>query len=218
MHTNHPLYSRILDAAETIVIGDGVEALGFGTIAERLGVDRDEVQEAFPLHQQLLTALLVRMTSALALSVIDNIERDPLGGLPSRIYGYSLTAIFEAPLARSLYFRDPAGFTSIVRTVGGMGWIPQLSISVDLLPALQAAGMARQDVDADAITVLLNAVGAGAALMASEQQLDSISDALIMLFERSLDAPVTDTTAGKLIAQSFTGAVLTATTKAIADA
>ena len=43
MHTNHPLYSRILDAAETIVIGDGVEALGFGTIAERLGVDRDEV-------------------------------------------------------------------------------------------------------------------------------------------------------------------------------
>lgn len=211
MHTNHPMYSRVLDAAETIVISDGVAALGYGTIAERLGVARDGVQEVFPLQQQLLTALLVRMTSALALSVVDNIERDPLGGLPSRIYGYSLTAIFEAPLARALYFRDPAEFTIIVRTVGGMGWVPQLSISGDLFPALQAAGMARQDVDADAVTALLNAVGAGAALMASDQQLDGISAALIMLFERSIDTDATDTRPGKRIAQDLAGAILTTT-------
>ncbi|MCP6646264.1 hypothetical protein NL493_29390, partial [Klebsiella pneumoniae] len=80
-----PLTLRILDAAEAIVIGDGVEALGYEMIAERLAISHTDARDAYPVFEQIIASVLTRMTSSLARVVVDNVERDPRGGLPSRI-------------------------------------------------------------------------------------------------------------------------------------
>ncbi|TPW95866.1 hypothetical protein FJ656_34265, partial [Schumannella luteola] len=121
-----PSAASILDAACAIVIGDGVDALGYGTLAQRLDVAPDDVAAVFPVFEDLLAALLTRETNELARIIADNVERDPRGGLPSRIFGYALAAVYEHPLARALYLTDPAGLNRIMRSVDGVAPVPDL--------------------------------------------------------------------------------------------
>lgn len=198
-----PLAERILEAASGIVIGDGVDALGYGTIAERLGLSREEVVAAFPMFEELLAALLTRETAEMVRIVADNIERDPRGGLPSRIFGYALGAVYEHPLARSLYLSDPAGLNRIMRSIDGVEAVPDLTIHPGLLPALQQAGMVRHDIDPTAITAVISALGSGISMSAPGQSLDAVTAGLVLLLERGVDAEVADTTPGKNVFFAF---------------
>jgi len=198
MTTTTPTVDEILDAAATIIIGDGVAALGYGTLAERLGTTPDAVANVFPLFAGLLAALLTRGTVELVRVIIDSVDRDPRGGLPSRIFGYALHAVYEHPLARALYLADPEGLTRIMRAVDGVVTVPDLSIHPGLLPALQDVGMARADIDPHAITAVISVLGSGVAMTAPGQSLDAVSAGLTAMLERAVDADVVDTTPGKL--------------------
>jgi len=188
---------QILEAAAAITIGDGVEALGYGTLAERLGCDRAEITAVYPVFEALLADLLTRETAELSRIIVDNVERDPRGGLPSRIFGYALGAVYEHPFARALYLADPAGLNSIMRAVDGVSIVPDLSVHPDLMAALQEAGMVRADVDPAAVTAVISVLGSGVAMSAPGQQLDNVAAGLVMLLERAVDAEVGDTTPGK---------------------
>src|SRR5690606_25125070 len=134
MHTT-PSEDEILDAAVAILIGDGSDALGYARIAQRLGVGVDEITSVYPLFEGLLAALLTRETGGLARIIVENVDRDPRGGLPSRIFGYALGAVYEHPVARALYLGDPAGLERIMRAVDGVAPVPDLTIHPELLPA-----------------------------------------------------------------------------------
>jgi hypothetical protein len=190
---------RILDAAAAILIGDGVDALHYTTLAQRLAVEPDAVSAVYPVFEDLLAALLTRETNDLVRVVADNVERDPHGGLPSRIFGYALTAVYEHPLARALYLTDPAGLNRIMRAVDGIAAVPDLTIHPGLLPALQDAGMARRDVDPHAITAVISVLGSGVAMSAPGQLIDAVTEGLVTMLERGVDADVADTTPGKLV-------------------
>lgn len=208
MDSTTPMAPRILDAAAEIVIGDGVDALGYGTLAERLGVSRDTVRAAFPVFEQLIESFLGRMTASLAHVVVDNVGRDPRGGLPSRIYGYAVSAIYEAPLARALYFTDPAGLVRLMRAADGVSTMPDLSIHPTLLPRLQEVGMARPDIDPTAIASVIRAVGSGISMSAPGQDLGNIATGLTLLLERTVDADVVDTMPGKEVLYACAGAIM----------
>ncbi|AYF98676.1 TetR/AcrR family transcriptional regulator [Protaetiibacter intestinalis] len=197
MEPTTSLAERILDAAAEIVIGDGVDALGYGTLAESLGIPRADVTAAYPVFERLLADLLTRETADLTQIVVDNVDRDPRGGLPSRIFGYALSAVYEHPLARALYIGDPDGLNRIMRAIDGVTTLPQLSIHPELLGALQAAGTARHDFDATAVTAVITVLGSGVSMSAPGQHLDSVASGLITLLERAVDAEVADTAAGK---------------------
>lgn len=188
---------QILEAAASITIGDGFAALGYGTIAERLGCERADVTAVFPVFEELLAQLLTRKTAELTRIIVDNVERDPRGGLPSRIFGYALGAVYELPFARALYLADPASLNSIMRAVDGVSIVPDLSIHPQLLAALQDAGMVRADVDPAAVTAVISVLGSGVAMSAPGQQLDDVAAGITMMLERSVDADVIDTTPGK---------------------
>lgn len=188
---------QILTAAADILIGDGIDALGYGTLSARLGCDRSDISAVYPLFEELLADLLTRETAELSRIVVDNVERDPRGGLPSRIFGYALTAVYEHPLARALYLTDPAGLNVIMRTLDGVAAVPDLSIHPQLIASLQEVGMVRADVDPDAVTAVISVVGSGVALSAHSQPLDHVSTGLVTMLERAVDADVVDTTPGK---------------------
>jgi len=197
MEPTAPRAEQILEAAADITIGDGVEALGYGTIAERLGLARADVTSVYPVFEDLLADLLTRETAELSRIIVDNVERDPRGGLPSRIFGYALGAVYEHPFARALYLSDPAGLNSIMRAVDGVSIVPDLSVHPELMGALQDAGMVRADVDPATVTAVISVLGSGVAMSAPGQQLDNVAAGLVMLLERAVDADVADTTPGK---------------------
>ncbi|MCS0500558.1 TetR/AcrR family transcriptional regulator [Protaetiibacter mangrovi] len=198
-----PSAASILDAACAIVIGDGVDALGYGTLAQRLDVAPDDVAAVFPVFEDLLAALLTRETNELARIIADNVERDPRGGLPSRIFGYALAAVYEHPLARALYLTDPAGLNRIMRSVDGVAPVPDLSIHPELLPTLQDVGMVRRDVDPHAVAAVISVLGSGVAMSAPGQLIDTVASGLTTMLERSVDADVVDTTPGKVVFARF---------------
>jgi AcrR family transcriptional regulator len=194
-----PTRDDVLDAAAAIVVGDGADALGYARIAQHLDVTFDDVTTLYPLFEELLAALLTRETGDLVRIIADNVDRDPRGGLPSRIFGYALGAIYEHPVARALYLADPGGLERIMRAIDGVARVPDLTIHPELLPALQRAGMVRLDVDAEAIAAVVSVLGSGIAMSAPGQQLDAVASGLISMLERGVDADVTDTTPGKLV-------------------
>lgn len=194
-----PTRDDVLDAAAAIVVGDGADALGYARIAQHLDVTFDDVTALYPLFEELLAALLTRETGDLARIIADNVDRDPRGGLPSRIFGYALGAVYEHPVARALYLADPGGLERIMRAIDGVAPVPDLTIHPELLPALQRAGMVRLDVDAHAIAAVVSVLGSGIAMSAPGQQLDAVASGLVSMLERGVDADVTDTTPGKLV-------------------
>jgi len=194
-----PTEDDILDAAAAIVVGDGTDALGYARIAQRLHVGFDQITAVYPVFEQLLASLITRETGDLTRIIVDNVDRDPRGGLPSRIFGYALGAVYEQPVARALYLVDPRGLQRIMRAVDGVARVPDLTIHPDLIPALQEAGMVRPDVDTHAFAAIISVLGSGISMSAPGQQLDAVAAGLRTMLERGVDADVVDTTPGKLV-------------------
>ena len=187
----------VLDEAADAFVNDGFDALSFRHVASRLDVDVDDIEEFFDSVEQLLISVLNREYGRMFRSLVDNIERDPLGGRLSRIYRYVLSAVYERPLAKALYLTDRDGLNRIMRATHGFSYIPQLSVRSDFIDRMKDAGVVREDVDSAAISAVISSVSAGAALQAPNGELDDIIEGLGTLLERGVDTDRTDTSAAK---------------------
>lgn len=187
----------VLDAASDVFVNDGFDAMSFRHIARVLDVDEVELTDLFESLEILLVSMLNREYAGMFHAIVDDIERDPLGGRLSRIYRYVLSAVYERPLARSLYLMDRDGLHRIMRATHGFAYIPQLSIRAEFIDRMKAAGAVRPDVDSGAISAVISAVSAGTALLAPEQPLSDVVDGLVQLLERGVDTDDPDTMRGK---------------------
>lgn len=190
---------RLLDAAAHLVVEDGFEALSLSRIALQADVSTDEVLAEFGSLENLLVSMLNREVVALWRSLLDHLERDPRGGLLSRIYRYTLPAVYERPLVRTLYLTDRDGLNTIMRSTHGFAYVPHFGLRPELIVRLQEAGMVRPDVDPKSLAALLATVSAGTSLTAPHAQLDDINKGLFDLLSTAVDADVEDTTPGKLV-------------------
>jgi AcrR family transcriptional regulator len=188
---------EVLDAAADAFVNDGFDAVSLRRIASSLDVDESELEALFQSVEQLLVSMLNREYTGMFRAIVDDIERDPLGGRLSRIYRYVLSAVYERPLARALYLMDRDGLNRIMRATHGFTYIPQLSIRADFIDRMKAAGVVRQDVDSEAVSAVISAVSAGTALLAPNQSLNEVVDGLAQLLERSVDTDDLDTSRGK---------------------
>jgi AcrR family transcriptional regulator len=187
----------MLDAASRLITEDGFDAVSISRIAHDVGVDDDGVLAEFGSLEDLLVAMLNREFSKMWTVILDNIDRDPRGGFLSQIYRYTLTAVYERPLARALFLMDRDGLNTIMRATHGFAYVPDFGVRSVFIQRMQEVGMVRQDVDPEQLSALLSAVNAGAALTAPNSQLDRVSEGLLMLLERGADTDATDTSPGK---------------------
>jgi hypothetical protein len=132
-------------------------------------------------------------------NIVQNIERDPRGGLLSRMYTYILSSVYERPLAKTLFVIDREALNSIMRNSHSFVYVPNVGIRSELIEGLQSAGMVRADVDARMVSSVLSACSAGLALTAPHDDLDLIIDGLSTLISRGVDADVVDTAPGKAV-------------------
>lgn len=188
---------ELLDAAAHLVTEDGFDAVSLPLIARRAGVGDDELLSAYGSLDHLLVAMLNREFREVWTIILDDIQRDPRGGLLSRIYRYTLAGVYERPLARALYLADRDGLNTIMRASHGFSYIPQMGVRSAFIERMKEAGMVRPDVDAERLSAVLSAVSAGAALTAPHSQLDLVNEGLFALLTQAVDADVADTTPGK---------------------
>ncbi|HEV7742370.1 MAG TPA: hypothetical protein VGO65_08110 [Pseudolysinimonas sp.] len=186
-----------LDVAADAFVNDGFDAVSFRRIANRLQCDESDLEQLFSSIERLMVSMLNREYTGMFHAIVDDIERDPLGGRLSRIYRYILSAVYERPLARSLYLMDRDGLNRIMRATHGFAYIPQLAIRSEFIDRMKAAGAVRGDVDSQAISAVISAVSAGSALLSPMQDLSEVVDGLAQLLERGVDSEDADTTAGK---------------------
>lgn len=189
----------ILDAASDIIQNDGYAAVSLPSIALRAGLTVEQVEEMFPSANDAMVAMLNREFHGMYGLIVQNIERDPRGGLLSRMYTYILSAVYERPLAKTLFVIDREALNSIMRNSSSYTYTPTIGIRGELIEALQSAGMVRADVDSRQISSILSVCSAGLALTAPHDDLGLIIDGLSTLLSRGVDADVDDTTPGKTV-------------------
>lgn len=189
----------VLDAASDIIQNDGYAAVTLPAIALRTGVSVDELEQMFPTANDAMVAMLNREFHGMYGLIVENIERDPRGGLLSRMYTYILSAVYERPLARTLFVIDREALNSIMRNSSSYVYAPSVGVRSELIEELQRAGMVRADVDARQVSSILSACSAGLALTAPHDDLGLVIDGLSTLLSRGVDADVTDSTAGKAV-------------------
>jgi AcrR family transcriptional regulator len=191
-----PIRERALDAACDITINDGVAAVTHQAIAARIAEDRAAIEDLYPTLDALLGDMLNREVTGLRRQIAADIERDPRGGLLSRVFHYALTALYERPLSRALYLMDPDGLAAIMRATHGTAYVPRLDADLAFFTDLQHRGMIRSDVEIGELTAAVSAFITGTALRPL-RDIDATIGGLIGLLERGADAPVTDTEPGK---------------------
>lgn len=200
---------RILDVAADMIVNDGYDAVSMRTISERSGYSIAELETLFDSSGDVLISMLNREFSRIYASIVDNIERDPRGGLLSRVYLYILTALYERPLAHSLFLIDRSALNAIMRNNTSFRYVPQIGVRGELIEALQEVGMVDRDIDPFRLSAVVSSFTAGLALTAPHDDLDSVVRGLSDLLARGVDADVTDTEPGKQVfyqwATSLTG-------------
>jgi AcrR family transcriptional regulator len=190
---------RILDAAADLIVNDGYGAVTMKSISERCGYSTTELETLFDSSGDVLVSMLNREFSRIYAYIVDHIERDPRGGLLSRVYLYILTALYERPLARTLFIIDRSALNSIMRNGSSFRYTPQIGVRSELIDALQETGMVRRDVDARRLSAVISAFTAGLALTAPHDDLDSVVSGFSDLLARGVDENVSDTQAGKQV-------------------
>lgn len=130
-------------------------------------------------------------------SIVDHVDRDPRGGLLSRMYTYILSSVYERPLARTLFVIDRDALHQIMRNANGFLYLPNIGVRADLIENLQNVGMVRLDIDARMVSSVLSVCSAGLAITAPHDDLDTTIRAIADLLHRSVDADVADTSPGK---------------------
>ena len=198
MQTDLTQHSRVLDVAANIVANGGFDTLTVESLAEAAEVSPELLIEHFGSLQEVLVLMLNREFTGIYVSMVDHIERDPDGGRLSRIYYYTLSAVYERPLARTLYTVDPDAMNAIMRSANSFKYIPGVGIRADLIETMQRAGMVRRDVDAGTVSHMLTIFSAGLALTAPHDDLDRIVRGVTDLLAQVVDEEnIVDTTPGK---------------------
>lgn len=139
---------RILEAAGDVIVNDGYDAVSLERIAQRADIDIERIDAMFSNVGDVLVSMLNREFAAMYRGIVDHIERDEKGGLLSRIYLYTLSTIYERPLAKTLFVIDRDALNAIMRHSHSFSYVPQIGVRAEMIERLQRAGMVRPEVDA----------------------------------------------------------------------
>lgn len=190
---------RILEAAGDVIVNDGYDAVSLERIAQRADIDVERIDAMFSNVGDVLVSMLNREFAAMYRGIVDHIERDEKGGLLSRIYLYTLSTIYERPLAKTLFVIDRDALNAIMRHSHSFSYVPQIGVRAEMIERLQRAGMVRPEVDARAVSHVISTYSAGIAITAPHDDLDVVIRGFCDLLSRSVDAVVSDTRPGKIV-------------------
>lgn len=196
--TNEDL-DHLLTTTERIFLDHGFHDTTLECVADQSRFSIESIQDLFPSALDLQVAMLNREFARMYQGIVDDVERDPQGGLISRMYTYMFTQVYERPVARTLYMIDRDALHDLMAHQHAKTYVPSVTIHGELTSKLQEAGMIKHDVDPLIVAASLSVLSGGLALTAPHENLGDIVEKLLGMVGRTFDADVTDTAPGKII-------------------
>jgi hypothetical protein len=187
----------VLTAAEHVFLENGIVDDFVPQVAEHSDVPADTILSLYSQPLDLPVAMLNREFTRMYQGILANIERDPRGGLLSRMYTYVFTEVYERPVARTLYMIDRTALHSLMVHQHAKNYVPSGKIQVDLVQSLQEAGMVRPTVEPELVSSAITVMSGGLALTAPHENLGEIVESLMDMLGLAFDTDADDTTPGK---------------------
>lgn len=188
---------EVLTIAEQVFLEKGIVADFTPQVADRSQVSLDTLSSLYSAPLDLPVAMLNREFTRMYQGILANIERDPRGGLLSRMYTYVFSEVYERPVARTLYMIDRNALHDLMVHQHAKNYVPSGDIQVELVQTLQDAGMVRPEVEPELVSSAITVMSGGLALTAPHENLGEIVDSLMSMVGFAFDSDVEDTTAGK---------------------
>ncbi|MQA15871.1 MAG: TetR family transcriptional regulator [Pseudonocardiaceae bacterium] len=98
--------SRILDAADALLVSFGYRKVTVDEVARRAGVGKGTVYLYWPSKLELFAAVLTREAAKLLAEQLAALRADPAEARLHRAWRRSFIEVMHRPLARALYTRD----------------------------------------------------------------------------------------------------------------
>lgn len=154
--------TRILDSAANLIAHYGYDKTTVEDIAREAGVSKGAIYLHFKSKEQLFEALLMRESDVLLERYFEMLENDPQGLTIFNIYRYGLEVTDESPLVKAMFTNDRRVLGDYLRHVRDTAAYRQIaSFGIEAVRQFQQAGLMRADIDAEAVSYLLNAIRYG---------------------------------------------------------
>lgn len=108
--------TRILDAAEALLVSFGYRKVTVDEVARRAGVGKGTVYLSWSSKQELFAAVLTREAATLLNKQLTALRADPAEAQLHRTWRRSLVEVMHSPLAKALYTGDSAVLGELLAT------------------------------------------------------------------------------------------------------
>ncbi|MFN8374532.1 MAG: helix-turn-helix domain-containing protein [Anaerolineae bacterium] len=154
--------TRILDAAERLMIRYGYSKTTISDIAQEAGISKGAVYLHYASKEALFEDLLLRASTQVMYDLARRLQRDSIGGTLAGFYSNALVSIAANPLTKALYSNDKRALGDFTRyMMNSPQYQPLMALGSDFVTRCQAEGLIRQDLSAKAVTSILVALRYG---------------------------------------------------------
>jgi AcrR family transcriptional regulator len=194
----NPRRQRILDAAHALLLAVGYDDATTSAIASATHLSKATIYTWWKHKEDLFAELLGHETVRLLDDWMARVEADTQGGAIGGLYRHGFLALTASPLLCALYGRESHVLGSLVRRRGPEIYTPRYLASLEIVQALQEAGILRRDVPPDVINHVLLTLQVGLITVgevfdpAHFPPLEAVAQVLADLMQRGLgpDEPV----------------------------
>lgn len=188
--------SEILDATARTLERRRIDDVSMSDIAAGAGVSKGLLYLRFADREDLIRALIDREFRATLIATHAAIDSDVDGGLLSRAYVHTISALRSRPLLFRLYTGQADDLAAFVRSQPPERYAPRVAAGHRYVAAMKESGMIRTDLGGRLGTVL-SAFAIGVAAGAANLDVDEVVAGLSLFIAAGIDAEVSDTTPGK---------------------
>jgi AcrR family transcriptional regulator len=149
----------ILDAAAQLLFRHGYNKTTMSGVAEAVDLNRALIYLHFKSKDEVVEALIVRELEKYMALWSQVLEADPQGGNVASIYRTMVPTLRHLPLMAAILTRDEEIFGKYLRKPSSLftSLVPPMATR-DVLQAMQALGVVRQDVSTRAMAFILDAL------------------------------------------------------------
>ncbi len=195
--------NRVLKTAARLIAHYGFDKTTMEEIARAAGISKGALYLIWESKDALFDDVLGTEMQSLLDDLRGRLERDPQGGQMAHLYRHTLLALDANPLIRALYTHDSQILGDFVHRQDPERYTSRLLLGEDAIRQMQAAGLLREDLDAQVVAYLfailaLGFLSIGSVIPASSAPpLTAVGEGMTALVQSGLAGPADDAGAGK---------------------
>ena len=201
----------ILDAASKLIIHHGYDKTSVAEIAKEAGIGKGTIYLYFRSKDEIVESLLMREMYRHNLIWIDLVEKDPEGGLLSRMYINQLLAMNKSEFMMAIFRKDIRIFGSYLKKENSfLRDASSTTIRKEFVQMMQEVNCIRKDLDPVVVAHIMDMIAyslVGIGNIKSEEDIPDISsvmEGLAKMMHDSLTPPNGgDSEAGKAVLRSI---------------